>query len=431
MDIQTLYNAFLQSSGVCIDTRKLQKNALFFALKGLTFDGNHFAKKALQDGAAFVVVDDEKVVDPSPQVIVVENSLLALQKLATHHRKNLNIPIIALTGSNGKTTTKELVREVLAMKFNVLATEGNLNNHIGVPLTLLQLKEQHQIGIIEMGANHLKEIELLCSIALPNEGYITNFGKAHLEGFGSEAGVIEGKSELYQFLTKNQGQILINGDDPKQVEQTKNYNTVQFGSLDSHMIQIIHVPNNEEGLLLNCEGLDFRSPLHGSYNAKNIAAAIAFGIIYKVPLRNIQTAIASYQAKNNRSQLISIKNTHFILDAYNANPSSMEVALNALAENQSTKKAVIMGDMLELGEHTKDEHEYILNLCLRLKFKHVFTIGEQFKKTTLKHQDIYKFENLEAFLEVFNPQAFTFETVLIKGSRSMKLERLIPLLKSK
>ena len=242
MKIEKIYSVFQKSTGVCTDTRTLKKEQLFFALHGQNFNGNEFTEKALEAGAAFVVVDETSPFKENKRLIKVENTLATLQYLASYHRQKLNTPIIALTGSNGKTTTKELIRAVLSKKYNLLATHGNLNNHIGVPLTLLQLKKHHQLAIIEMGANHKNEIKSLCEIVQPNWGYITNFGKAHLEGFGSEQGVIEGKSELYHYLIKNNRQVLINGDDPKQVELTKSFKVVQFGRKDLH--EILIKPNN-------------------------------------------------------------------------------------------------------------------------------------------------------------------------------------------
>ena len=430
MEIERLYTAFLNATEISTDTRSLKKGALFFALSGPNFDGNRFAEEALGKGAHQVVVDDPNTLPNHPKALLVENTLSALQQLATHHREKRNIPIIGLTGSNGKTTTKELIREVLQKKFSVLATEGNLNNHIGVPLTLLQLTEQHQIGIIEMGANHINEIGNLCEIALPNWGYITNFGKAHLEGFGSEAGIIQGKSELYTHLIQNQGQILINGDDPKQLEQTKNYQVVQFGCGKNSDFKIEALPGEGNHLELKFRDYRFKSPLYGTYNLSNIAAAIAFGALFEVPLTDIQKAIAQYDSKNNRSQKLKIKGIQLILDAYNANPSSMEVALRAFAKNQTKNNAVILGDMMELGKQSEIEHHQVLTLCLELGFSHIYTLGSQFKKTHLIHPTIEKFEDLNALFQAFKASPKKTDRILIKGSRSMQLERIIPFFES-
>lgn len=430
MEIERLYTAFLNATEISTDTRTLKKGALFFALSGPNFDGNRFATEALEKGAQHVVVDDPKTLPNHPKILLVNNTLTALQQLATHHRKKLNTPIIALTGSNGKTTTKELIREVLQKKFKVLATSGNLNNHIGVPLTLLQLTEQHQIGIIEMGANQLNEIRNLCEIALPNWGYITNFGKAHLEGFGSEAGVIQGKSELYKHLQQHQGQILINGDDPKQLEQTKNHRVVQFGQGKGSDFKIEYLPSDGNHLELKFREFFFKSPLYGSYNFSNLAAAVSFGALFEVPLKDIQKAIAKYDSENNRSQKLSIQGTQIILDAYNANPSSMEVALRAFAKNQTENNAVILGDMLELGKQSEKEHEEMLSLCLTLGFHQIYTLGERFKKATVAHPSIQKFEDLNLLFQAFKESLKKPDRILIKGSRSIELERIIPLLET-
>ena len=430
MDIKKLYNAFLNSNGISTDTRTLKKGDLFFALDGPNFNGNHFAKNALEKGASFVVVDNINSIDLSSKVFVVNNPLKTLQDLATFHRKKINIPIIAITGSNGKTTTKELIREVLSKSYNVLATQGNLNNNIGVPLTLLKLKKKHEIGIIEMGANHLKEIELLSSISLPNWGYITNFGNAHLEGFGSKEGVIQGKSELYKHLKLKNGQVLINGDDAEQIKQTRNQKVVRFGIEEINDFKISY-RSNEKDLQVQYKGLNFKSPLYGDYNLTNIAASIAFGVIFKVDLIHIKNAIEEYKSKNNRSQKLIINNVPYILDAYNANPSSMQVALNAFAENQAETKTVILGDMLELGDYTKNEHENILNLCLKLNFKEIFTIGNNFKSISINSNKIFRFEKIEKFQEYFKKNNIVFDSVLIKGSRFLQLESLIPFLKSR
>ena len=431
MKIEKIYSVFQKSTGVCTDTRTLKKEQLFFALHGPNFNGNEFTEKALEAGAAFVVVDETSPFKENKRLIKVENTLATLQYLASYHRQKLNTPIIALTGSNGKTTTKELIRAVLSKKYNLLATHGNLNNHIGVPLTLLQLKKHHQLAIIEMGANHKNEIKSLCEIVQPNWGYITNFGKAHLEGFGSEQGVIEGKSELYHYLIKNNRQILINGDDPKQVELTKSFKVVQFGRKDLH--EILIKPNNiiKGELELTFEGKTFKSALHGAYNLTNLAAAIAFGKLFEVPLKQIQEAVKVYQSDNNRSQKLMTKKTQIILDAYNANPSSMEVALQAFKQNPKENKAVILGDMFELGSESQKEHENILQLCLDLEIETVFAIGTNFTKTQIEHPSLSKFEILTDFIHYLELREFNFEAVLIKGSRSMKLEDIIPFLKSK
>ena len=424
-----IYNAYLDSSGVSIDSRSIKKGSLFFALKGPNFDGNQFANDALKKGASYVVVDDPNSVEINDNIFLVEDSLNALQKLALHHRKQLKIPIIAITGSNGKTTTKELIREVLSQKFLVHSTKGNMNNHIGVPITILQISKNHEVAIIEMGANHLKEIKKLCSIALPNWGYITNFGKAHLEGFGSEQGVINGKSELYEYLGKNNGKILVNKDDLIQVEKTRKYTRYLFGSKRDCDI-IVDYFESKNGLSIGFKKNVFKSPIHGNYNFVNIAAALSFGILFEVDIDKIQNAIASYDSKNNRSEKIIINKTPFILDAYNANPTSMGVALDSFCDKYSTNNLVILGDMFELGKQTLTEHENILKKCLKLDISNIFTIGSNFMSTKVNNNRIEKFDSIQQFIDSFTKFKIHFESVLIKGSRSMKLEKLIPFFKS-
>ena len=427
--IEKLYSAYKQTSGVSTDSRKIIKGCLFFALKGPNFDGNKFAQSALDKGAKYVVVDDEGYIKKNDKVFLVKDTLMALQSLAAYHRKKLNPTIIGITGSNGKTTTKELIREVLSKKYNTHSTKGNYNNHIGVPLTLLQLTKEHEIGIIEMGANHLKEIERLCSISLPNWGYITNFGKAHIEGFGNEEGVIKGKSELYNYLKNYNGKILVNADDKKQLSLSKNSNRFLFGTDLKANFKIKYLNTETQELQINYNNVIFKSPLHGKYNLANIAAAISFGLLFDVPLKLIQKSILDYQSDNNRSQKLMINKTQIILDAYNANPTSMEAALNAFAGCKFFKKLVVLGDMFELGSQSNEEHDGILRLCIKLKIDKICTIGHNFKKASVENDSIYKFENLESFIQKFDDNSSIFNGVLIKGSRAMQLENLIPFFK--
>jgi len=425
MKIESLYTAFLKSTSVSTDSRSIEKGALFFALKGTHFDGNKYAEAALKKGAAYVVVDQSSGLENDERVFCVENTLNTLQELATHHRKKLGLPIIALTGSNGKTTTKELIREVLSKKYNVLATSGNFNNHIGVPLTLLQLNNKHEIGVIEMGANHLKEIQRLCAIALPDWGYITNFGKAHLEGFGSEAGVVQGKSELYQHLKENKGKIVVNGNDLKQVELTKECDTFLFGDQEYNDFQISVTDPKDNSLGLEYDKYLFQSPLHGAYNLNNIAAAITFGILFDVQIEHIQDAIKFYDSKNNRSQKLNLKGIQIILDAYNANPSSMEAALDSFSSIDPKNSAVLLGDMLELGVFADKAHENLLKRCLELKFKSIYTYGPLFEKTKKTAPNIKKYTQLETLTNELKIDLSNWNHLLIKGSRSMQLERII------
>lgn len=430
MDTAALYSLFLKSSGVSTDTRTLEKEALFFALSGPHFNGNKFAQEALDKGALAVVTDDPKLGIDSKSIVCVDNTLSALQKLATYHRQQLNTTLIALTGSNGKTTTKELIATVLKQKYKLLATAGNFNNHIGVPLTLLKLKPEHEIGIIEMGANALGEIAVLAAIAQPNWGVITNFGKAHLEGFGSEEGVIQGKTELYRHLIQFQQKILINADDPIQIKHSSGGELVTFGQTKQADLQWLPIKSNTEAVSIEFEGHPYHSKLYGTYNENNLAVALAFGALFEVPPEKIQKALQQYQSTNNRSQILKIKDTAYILDAYNANPTSMQAALEAFAAKKSSKKAAILGDMKELGSVSLEEHERIAALTVALAIDKVILIGPLFSALSFEHQNIEKYKDLEAFKSTFNLSYWEYDTVLLKGSRALELEQLIPFFKT-
>jgi UDP-N-acetylmuramoyl-tripeptide--D-alanyl-D-alanine ligase len=424
MDIKKIHELFLSSSSVCTDTRKITENCMFFALKGENFDGNKFASDALKSGAKHAIIDD-KTFKNGEQYILVDDVLKTLQDLAAYHRNYLNLKIIALTGSNGKTTTKELINAVLNKDYNTVATVGNLNNHIGVPLTLLSMDKTTEIGIVEMGANHQKEIEFLCSIAMPDFGYITNFGKAHLEGFGGIEGVIKGKSELYTHLRNNDKHILVNTEDIKQVELTHDYSKIiPFGAHESH-IQIEFLEANP------CVNVQFgdlaiSSQLIGSYNFSNISAAIAFGTYFNISKIATKNAIENYIPQNNRSQIIHKNSNKIILDAYNANPTSMQAALDNLNSLNDSNKIAILGDMFELGDAATKEHAFIANYASLLNFEHLYLVGENFAKTS-SHQTCFKsFDDLKQ--HIINSDKIKDRTILIKGSRGMALERLIEFL---
>lgn len=430
MTIDNLYSKFLQVVGISTDTRDIQKNTLYFALKGANFNGNKFAQSAIEAGAKYAIVDEKEFANESQGIFYVENTLLTLQNLAKYHREQLNTPIIGLTGSNGKTTTKELILTVLSKKYQVVATKGNLNNHIGVPLTLLSISPNHEFAIVEMGANHLHEIESLCSIAQPDFGYITNFGKAHLEGFGSEEGVIKGKSELYQYLKNNNKTVFVNGNDKKQVEQTKGMKKITFGSPPPDTNYIFKYAESLHG---NCPKIIYKSThiqsqLVGEYNTNNVAAAIAIGLNFDIEIHEIKTAIESYKSDNNRSQTIQLKDQEIILDAYNANPSSMEAALINFSKILNDK-AIILGDMFELGEYANYEHQKIVNLAIELKFDSIFCIGNHFSKVNLPKNSNHKLfiDRVEAE-NYFRDNKIRETRVLIKGSRGMALEKLLSVL---
>ncbi|QSS96357.1 UDP-N-acetylmuramoyl-tripeptide--D-alanyl-D-alanine ligase [Psychroflexus sp. ALD_RP9] len=422
MDIKELHQLYLQSSGVNTDTRTLKKNQLYFALKGDNFDGNAFAKKAIKAGAIKAVIDSKDY--HNKNCVLVENTLTTLQKLANYHRKYLNLPIIAITGSNGKTTTKKLVLEVLSQKFKVAGTKGNLNNHIGVPLTLLSFDRSTEIGIIEMGANHQKEIEALCKIAEPNYGYITNFGKAHLEGFGGIEGVIKGKSELYEFLIKANRKIFINNDDDIQINKTLDAKTYSIGqSKLSHCV--VSLLEAKPYVKIEVDGVKIESKLIGEYNFKNISAAVGIGKYFSVPLKNIQIAIENFQPEAMRSELIKRENYQIILDAYNANPTSMKLALENLCRLDSKKKIAILGDMFEIGETSLKEHQQLLAYAKSLQLNDILLLGEEFKKASVEFESISHFDSVENLIKHLKKSNLTNSSILIKGSRGMKLEVII------
>ncbi|MBE0424523.1 MAG: UDP-N-acetylmuramoyl-tripeptide--D-alanyl-D-alanine ligase [Lutibacter sp.] len=419
MNITELYQLYTQTYLVDTDTRKIRKGAIFFALKGDNFNGNEFAEKSLKSGANYAVIDEEKY-KADAKTILVENVLETLQKLANFHRKQLAIPIISLTGSNGKTTTKELINAVLSKKYATMATAGNLNNHIGVPLTLLSMTPKTEIGIVEMGANHLKEIEFLCKIAEPTYGLITNFGKAHLEGFGSVEGVVKAKSELYDFLRLNNGTVFINTDDELQLKQSNGINAVEFSNM------VVKFMEANPFVKVQFKNVIIESKLIGKYNYNNIAVAVAVGNHFNVSETDIKNAIENYIPANNRSQLIQKGSNKIILDAYNANPSSMQAALENFAQLKDENKVVFLGDMFELGKDSKTEHEKIANLVTSYHFSKVFLIGKAFSATNAKNAFVS--ESYESFKNSTNYSNINNATILIKGSRGMALERLLDLL---
>ena len=426
MNIQELYKLYKKSYLISTDTRRIKPNSLFFALKGENFNGNKFAEQALEKGASYAIVD-EAIYQTSSRTILVENVLETMQSLARYHRNQLGIPIISLTGSNGKTTTKELINAVLSTTFTTTATLGNLNNHIGVPLTLLSMTPETEIGIVEMGANHLKEIEFLCAIALPDFGYITNFGKAHLEGFGSVEGVVKGKTELYQYLKENQKIVFVNATDSKQLALSKEMLRITFGNTNEADVSVTFI-EADPFVALAYNSKRIKSKLIGAYNFNNIAAAIAIGNYFKVKKDKIYKAIENYKPDNNRSQIIIKDSLKIILDAYNANPSSMEVALMNLANLTDKKKVAIIGDMFELGDTSRLEHQRIADLVDKLSIDSAILIGENFYKAKISNSKILKFKTFDEFKGYFSELKITNATLLIKASRGMALERVLDLI---
>jgi len=427
MNTAGIHKLFIESSGVCTDTRKIKSDNLFFALKGDNFNGNTYAQQAIKNGASYAIIDDEKFL-VSERYILVDDVLKTLQDLATYHRKHLDIPIIALTGSNGKTTTKELINCVLSSNYNTTATAGNLNNHIGVPLTLLSMNKSTEIGIVEMGANHIKEIEFLCNITCPDFGYITNIGKAHIEGFGSLEGVLQGKTELYQYLKQHDNLIFLNAEDPKLSKASEGIDTFTFSqTLNSNVNVKLQAVNPM--VSVNYKDDVISSHLIGSYNFTNIAAAIAIGHYFKIKPEQIKVAIESYIPSNNRSQIIEKNKSTIILDAYNANPSSMSAAINNFQELTYNYKTAFLGDMFELGHTAPEEHQRIADQLIQTSCNAIYLIGENFFNTTIEDTRIRKYKSFEDLKENESLEQIRDQgAILIKGSRGMKLERILDLI---
>ena len=446
--IEKLYQRYITSAGVSTDTRNITPNSIYFALKGASFNGNTFVQEALAKGACYVVIDDPAY-HIADKTLLVDDVLTTLQQLATYHRRKLKTLVIGITGSNGKTTTKELIKSVLSQQLNIVATQGNLNNNIGVPLTLLTIKPETDIAIVEMGANHPGEIAFLCSIVEPDYGYITSIGKAHLEGFGSFEGVIKTKAELYDYLKVHEKTIIYNADDTLQQSLVEGYaNVYSFGTTDEVNVPVACVAVQpvsirfSEGAVLQTEEPATKdlpyidttikgfsgattavSHLMGSYNFNNIAAAVAFGRYFRLPATAIKRGVEKYVPHNNRSQLMAWGTNTLLLDAYNANPSSMAAAIhNVLTMPNFTKKVLILGDMFELGDYAAAEHQQIVDSLTPHQWEGVYLVGQHFAQTKSPYP---QYETFEAFQEAFKQLTFTDSLILIKGSRGMALERLI------
>lgn len=442
MPTEELYKIYLQHPVISTDTRKISPDCLFFALKGENFDANTFAERAIEQGASYSVIDNPAY-KKGDQYLLVEDVLLALQDLARHHRRQLMIPVVGLTGTNGKTTTKELINAVLSQQFNTYATQGNLNNHIGVPLTVLSINSDHEAAVIEMGANHQKEIELLCSISQPSHGMITNVGKAHLEGFGGVEGVKKGKGELYDFLAPHPprgGVAFVNCDDPVLVNMALDRGldpTVYYGESNSSSLVSGKIIDNSP--LLTLEWTDRRldrnhsvkTQLTGEYNLPNILAAICIGLYFGIDPHKINTGISGYQPKNNRSQVTRTSTNTLICDYYNANPSSMAVAIENLGKLTADHKVLVLGDMFEMGDEAAVEHEDVLHKALNTDVDKRFFIGPEFARSRKSEiggqRSAIFYPTVEEAIEAFKAHPIRNSTVLIKGSRGMALERLVEL----
>ena len=424
MTIERLHQLFLQFPVACTDTRHIKDACIFFALKGENFDGNKFAADAIRKGAQYAVIDNASYAQ-NDSTILVDDVLSTLQELATYHRNYCKARVIGLTGSNGKTTTKELIHGVLSKKYRTVATSGNFNNHIGVPLTLLRIREDTEIAIVEMGANHQKEIEFLSQLAQPDFGYITNFGKAHLEGFGGVEGVIKGKSELYSNLINRGQHVFFNADDPIQVSKLKDYKHKTGFSVNQREHFSIKFRGAHPYVVLEVENVVIKTQLIGSYNFSNCCAAILIGNYFDIPLSQIKEALEYYIPENNRSQVIEREGHQIILDAYNANPTSMKAALENFQQMRGEQKIVFLGDMFELGEEAAMEHQNTAELVENMNFTKAFLIGENFNETDTSLLKCKTFDELSDYLE---SHPLKPSQILIKGSRGMALERILPLL---
>ena len=421
MNIENLHNKFLECKSIVdIDSRSIRKGSMFFAIKGENFDGNNFAIEALKKGASKAIIDSkDKKFEDVENVIKVENSLEALQKLANHHRNKTKSKIIALTGSNGKTTSKELIHLVLKEKFNTISTLGNFNNHIGVPLSLLQIKEDTEFSVIELGANNFGEIDLLTKIVEPDYGYITNFGKAHLEGFKTLKGVIKAKTELYNWIIQNDKTLIINNDDLEQIKFNI-YKNFSFGSKTKSNYNFEYIP--EKKVVVKSSEIIYKSNIYGDYNFSNICAAISIGLHFGIDSKKIQKSLLNYKLRNNRSQLIKLKSQEIMLDAYNANPTSMTHAIESFSKTKGSK-AVILGDMFELGNNALDEHKKIVEIVKNNKIDKSYFIGKDFFNSRDNTESLFFYKTKENFYDDVNK--INEKQILIKGSRAMKMEEII------
>ena len=424
MNIQKIHELFLLNNSVSIDTRNIKSNDIFFAINGPNFNGNKFALEAIKKGCSYVVSDELEVSKLSNKIVYVEDSVKALQELANYHRRTLNAKIIAITGSNGKTTSKEILLNVLKSKYNTIATKGNLNNHLGVPLTLLSMNKDTEIGIIEMGANHLKEIEALCKIAEPDYGYITNFGNAHLEGFKTIEGVIKGKSELYEYLKSNSKLIFYNSQNNTQSNVIGEYtNSFSYGINANDDCQLTKVKSSDN-IQVRYKNKTISSKIYGDYNFDNICIAIAIGDFYNIDFEDIKKGVENYLPDNNRSQITTKESNTIILDAYNANPTSMDLAIKSFEKLKYTNKIIIAGDMFELGEESNKYHQQIVNYLETTSNIEIFIVGVNFSKTNHTNK-IKSFLTTEELITNLMKLKIKNSSILIKGSRGMELEKVI------
>ena len=422
--IEKIYQLYSQKYIVTTDSRKVEPGCVFVALKGEHFDGNDFAYQVANDNVAACVIADRKDLPHHERLFIVDDSLTALQELAKLHREKCNTPIIGITGTNGKTTTKELIASVLSQKYNIIYTQGNFNNHLGVPLTLLQIRPETEIAVVEMGANHPKEIELLCSLAQPNFGIITNIGKAHIEGFGSFEGVVKTKNELYDYLRNNNGKVFLNNDNQLLKDLAKDLNFVSYGK-DNNADYHATIISSNPYLSINWNGKEINTRLVGEYNFENVMAAITAGCQFNIEQELIIKALESYSPTNNRSQFIKTDKNEVVMDAYNANPVSMYNSIKNFRNISDDNHLLILGDMKELGNESLNEHQEILNLIKELEFCNVILVGSEFNKINKEFQS---FLNVDELISHINQNEISGKKILVKGSHSIHLEKLINIL---
>lgn len=415
MEIAELYKIYLNHPVISTDTRKVSNGCLFFALKGENFDANTFAEQAINEGAAYAIIDNLNF-KKSEAYILVDDVLKTLQRLANYHRKQFTIPFIGITGSNGKTTSKELINAVLSEKYKTIATQGNLNNHIGVPLTILSIPQDCEIAIIEMGANHIGEIEQLCEISEPTLGIITNIGTAHIEGFGSREGVIKAKSELYHFIKENNGKLFLNEDDDLLTKLAEDIPSIKYSRLEINNI------SSNPFLSFEWKNIKIETQLYGEYNIPNILAAIKIGEYFNVEITAIKAALENYVSTNNRSQIVKLPNHTLYLDAYNANPTSMNAAIDSFSKLVDTKKLLILGDMLELGHVSQEEHQKVADKINQLKLN-ALLVGNEFQQIKINY-DLKSVKNTDEAIAWLENNLNTFNSILIKGSRGIRLEKI-------
>lgn len=432
--IEQIYQHYIKSHTISTDSRNITEGCVFVALKGERFDGNDFAYQVASENVASCVIADRKDLPSHERIFIVDDSLAALQELARLHREKCNIPVIGITGTNGKTTTKELVAAVLSEKKRIIYTQGNFNNHLGVPLTLLRIKPETEMAVVEMGANHPGEIAQLCNIAKPDYGIVTNIGRAHIEGFGSYEGIIKTKNELYEYIKENgtiqKSKAFVNNNNELLVKLTKEMDCVYYGSTDDcNTYENIAVGSKAASsspyLVVNWDGIEIKTNLVGDYNLENVMAAIAVGSYFNIEKELIVKALENYLPSNNRSQYIKSSKNEIVMDAYNANPTSMAASIRNFRNISNRNSLLILGDMKELGNESEKEHRIIIDIINELKFEDVILVGDEFKKVNTKFQS---FSNIDDLIKHIDMNSISGKNILVKGSHSIHLERLINIL---